>query len=52
MWSWPVLDESLLEQAGELKYVGHLDVGQRGAKAELAAAFQSVAHAPAFPRSC
>ncbi|MDX2111644.1 MAG: NAD(P)-dependent oxidoreductase [Verrucomicrobiota bacterium] len=36
MWSWPVLDEALLNRAGTLDYVGHIDISQRGAQAELA----------------
>ncbi|MGF1484203.1 MAG: NAD(P)-dependent oxidoreductase [Opitutales bacterium] len=36
MWSWPALDESLLEKAGTLAYVGHLDVGQKAAQTALA----------------
>ncbi len=36
MWSWPVLDEALLDRAGKLEYVGHIDISQRGARAELA----------------
>jgi phosphoglycerate dehydrogenase-like enzyme len=35
MWAWPVLDEALLEKAGSLEYVGHIDINQTGAKAEL-----------------
>jgi len=36
MWSWPVLDDALLDRAGKLDYVGHIDVNQAGARAELA----------------
>ncbi len=36
MWSWPVLDTALLDQAGKLDYVGHIDINQTGARAELA----------------
>jgi phosphoglycerate dehydrogenase-like enzyme len=36
MWSWPVLDEALLEQAPKLRFLGKLDISQRGAKAALA----------------
>lgn len=37
MWSWPVLDEPLLAHAGTLKFVGHIDINQTGARCELAA---------------
>ena len=36
MWSWPVLDSSLHDRAGKLDYVGHIDVNQTGARAEIA----------------
>ncbi len=35
MWSWPVLTDDLLDSAPNLKYVGHLDVSQRGAEVAL-----------------
>ena len=35
MWSWPVLDDALLDRAGHLDYVSHIDLNQTGAKAEL-----------------
>lgn len=37
MWSWPVLDDDLLAKAGSLSYLGHIDINQTGARAELAA---------------
>lgn len=36
MWSWPVLDTALLDRAGPLSYVGHIDLNQTGARCELA----------------
>ncbi len=36
MWSWPVLTDELLDQAPNIGYIGHIDVTQRGAQAELA----------------
>ena len=36
MWSWPVLDEAVLDGAGKLEYAGHIDITQTGARAELA----------------
>ena len=36
MWSWPILDEALLDRAGALEYVGHIDINQTGAQCELA----------------
>lgn len=36
MWSWPVLDERLLDRAGDLEFVGHIDLSQAGARSELA----------------
>jgi len=36
MWSWPVLDAALLDRAGSLDYVGHIDINQTGARCELA----------------
>lgn len=36
MWSWPVLDDALLDRAAQLDYVGHIDINQTGARAELA----------------
>ncbi len=35
MWSWPVLNDALLDRAGKLQFVGHIDVNQTGAVAEL-----------------
>lgn len=35
MWSWPTLDEALLEKASKLKYRGHLDMCQVDAKIAL-----------------
>ena len=35
MWSWPVLDSALLDRGGPLDYVGHIDINQTGAAAEL-----------------
>ena len=32
MWSWPMLTDELLDQAPQLRYVGHLDVGRKGAQ--------------------
>ena len=37
MWSWPVLDEKLLAKVGALKFAGHIDLNQTGARCELAA---------------
>lgn len=36
MWSWPVLTDELLDFAPNLRYIGHIDVTQRGARVELA----------------
>ena len=36
MWSWPTMSDELLEGAPKLKYMGHLDISQRGAKVQLA----------------
>lgn len=36
MWSWPVMSDQLLDAAKNLKYIGHLDISQRGAKVQLA----------------
>lgn len=36
MWSWPVLDDALLDHAPRLRFLGTLDMSQRGAKAALA----------------
>jgi phosphoglycerate dehydrogenase-like enzyme len=36
MWSWPVLDNALLDRVGKLDYAGHIDINQTGARAELA----------------
>jgi phosphoglycerate dehydrogenase-like enzyme len=35
MWSWPVLTPELLDNAPKLKFGGHLDISQRGAKLAL-----------------
>jgi len=35
MWAWPFLDEALLEQAGPIEFIGHIDMSQKMAKAEL-----------------
>ncbi|MEZ5277693.1 MAG: NAD(P)-dependent oxidoreductase [Opitutaceae bacterium] len=35
MWSWPVLDEALLDRIGTVDYLGHIDITQAGARAEL-----------------
>jgi len=35
MWSWPGLDDALLDQAPNLKYRGHIDVAQEDAKTAL-----------------
>jgi len=35
MWSWPVLDEALLDKTGKLGYAGHIDISQRGARVAL-----------------
>ncbi len=35
MWSWPGLDEALLDQAPNLKYRGHIDISQSDAKIAL-----------------
>lgn len=35
MWSWPVMSDELLEPAKKLKYMGHLDISQRGAQVQL-----------------
>jgi phosphoglycerate dehydrogenase-like enzyme len=35
MWSWPVLDEALLDKTGKLGYAGHIDISQKGARVEL-----------------
>ncbi len=32
MWSWPGLDDALLDQAPNLKYRGHIDISQSDAK--------------------
>jgi len=36
MWSWPVLDDALLDLAPALQFAAHLDISQRGARAALA----------------
>jgi phosphoglycerate dehydrogenase-like enzyme len=36
MWSWPVLDEPLLQAAPGLRFAGHIDLTGAGARAELA----------------
>jgi len=36
MWSWPALDDALLDKTGGLGFAGHIDIGQKGARAELA----------------
>jgi phosphoglycerate dehydrogenase-like enzyme len=35
MWSWPALEAPLLDAAGKLAYLGHIDVTQRAARAAL-----------------
>ena len=35
MWSWPVLDDELLDAAPRLRYAGHIDIGQQGARIAL-----------------
>ncbi|MBK1880451.1 NAD(P)-dependent oxidoreductase [Pelagicoccus mobilis] len=35
MWSWPVLDDELLDASGEFKYIGQIDVSQKGATCTL-----------------
>jgi phosphoglycerate dehydrogenase-like enzyme len=35
MWSWPVLTDELLDMTPQLRYVGHLDVSQKGAQIAL-----------------
>jgi len=35
MWSWPAWTDTLLDAAPNLRYAGHLDITQRGAKAIL-----------------
>ena len=36
MWSWPVWTEGLLDKAPRLRFAGHIDITQRGAKVALA----------------
>jgi D-3-phosphoglycerate dehydrogenase / 2-oxoglutarate reductase len=36
MWSWPTMSDELLDQAPKIKYMGHLDISQRGARVALA----------------
>lgn len=36
MWSWPVLDAELLDAAGKLEFLGHVDLVQRAAREALA----------------
>ncbi len=36
MWSWPVLDAELLDAAGELGFLGHVDIVQQAAREALA----------------
>lgn len=36
MWSWPVLDDALLDRAGDLEYLGQIDLSQNGARCCLA----------------
>ena len=36
LWSWPVLTEELLAKAPRLRFAGHINIGQAGARAELA----------------
>ena len=35
MWAWPTLGEELLAQAPRLRFAGHLNLNQAGARAEL-----------------
>jgi len=35
MWSWPTLDEALLDNAKNLKFAGHITITQATARAEL-----------------
>ncbi len=35
MWSWPVLDQTLLAGAPRLKFAGHINLSRQGAEAEL-----------------
>jgi len=35
MWSWPTLDDTLLENAKNLKFAGHVTINQATARAEL-----------------
>ncbi len=35
MWSWPGLDDALLDQAPNLKYRGHIDIAQGDAKTAI-----------------
>jgi D-3-phosphoglycerate dehydrogenase len=35
MWSWPTLDDVLLEKAKNLKFAGHITITQAAARAEL-----------------
>lgn len=35
MWSWPVLTDELLDASPNLRFIGHLDVSQAGARTEL-----------------
>lgn len=35
MWSWPTMSDELLATAPKLRYIGHLDISQRGAKVQL-----------------
>lgn len=36
LWSWPALTDDLLDAAPNLRYIGHLDVSQAGARVALA----------------
>ena len=35
LWSWPVLTDELLDAAPRLRYAGHIDIGQQGARIAL-----------------
>jgi phosphoglycerate dehydrogenase-like enzyme len=32
MWSWPMLDDAILDAAKDLRFSGNIDIGQRGAE--------------------
>jgi phosphoglycerate dehydrogenase-like enzyme len=37
MWAWPMLDEALLKASAPISFIGHIDMSQKMARAELGA---------------